>query len=162
VSREFVDFVAGLAESWWPARQLVQAAFVERAQVHGSGQVVMLKQYCPWIAHLFELEEEAGVGGLVKYVLYSDHKGGWRIHAVPEKVGSFTSRLALPEQWCGLRDQALSDALALPGCTFVHANGFIGGHATLEGALKMADMALKLLQGGSRATIDAEVTPPRS
>lgn len=143
VSREFVDFVSSLAESWWPARQLVEVAFKNRLASHGSGQVIVLTQYCPWIAHLFDLEEEAKCLGETKYVLYDDGKGGWRIHAVPEKVGSFTSRLALPERLRGLRDAVLSEASGISGCTFVHANGFIGGAASYEGVLKMADLALK-------------------
>ena len=32
----------------------------------------------------------------------------------------------------------------IPGCVFVHASGFIGGNATLEGALEMARKALTL------------------
>ena len=147
VSKEFIDFVSGLAESWWPARQLVERAFTQRLSQHPSGQMVVLTQYCPWIAHLFELEEEAGVVGSVKYVLYGDNKGSWRIHAVPEKVGSFVSRLGLPEDWRGLRDAALSEVLGVEGCIFVHSNGFIGGHSTLEGARKMAERALSVREG---------------
>jgi uncharacterized UPF0160 family protein len=143
VSTEFVDFVMPLAESWWPARQLVETAFGQREGTHSSGQVMVLTQYCPWIAHLFDIEEEEGVLGMVKYVLYQDQKGQWRIHAVPEKVGSFASRLGLPERWRGLRDAALCDVSGIPGCTFVHANGFIGGNVTLEGAIHMADCSLK-------------------
>ena len=32
----------------------------------------------------------------------------------------------------------------IPGCVFVHASGFIGGHATFEGALEMARKALAM------------------
>lgn len=30
-----------------------------------------------------------------------------------------------------------------PGAIFIHASGFIGGHKTFEGALKMASLALQ-------------------
>jgi hypothetical protein len=33
-------------------------------------------------------------------------------------------------QWRALRDEQLSQASGVPGGVFVHANGFIGGHAT--------------------------------
>ena len=144
---EFVDFVSYLCHSWWPARQLVAAAFEERETVHASGQVIYLnKSYCPWADHLFELERDAGVLGLTKYVLYADAKGSMiRIHAVPEKVGSFALRLPLPEAWRGLRDDVLCAAAnGIAGCTFVHANGFIGGNKTVEGALQMIDATLKM------------------
>lgn len=144
VSREFIDFVTALTDSWWPARQMVEEAWESRTTYDKSGEVVVLTHYCPWIAHLFDLEEEHGVQNSTKYVLYQDNKGAWRIHAVPDKVGSFQSRLPLPEKWCGLRDSVLSEAIGIPGSIFVHSNGFIGGNETLEGALKMARGALAL------------------
>lgn len=143
VGREFVDFVRHLVTAWWPARQLVAAAFAERAALHPSGQILFLKTYCPWADHLFQLEEEAGVVGLTKFVLYDDAKGSMvRVHAVPSTPGSFHLRLALPEKWRGVRDDQLSEVAGVPGCTFVHASGFIGGNRTMDGALKMAELAL--------------------
>lgn len=52
-------------------------------------------------------------------------------------------RLSLPQAWCGLRDEALSQQSGISGCVFVHANGFIGGNETYEGALEMAARTLK-------------------
>ena len=75
VLAEFTSYLTRLVQSWWPARQLVAAAFAERTQLHPSGQVLYLKTYCPWTDHLFQLEEEEDVPGLVKYVLYDDAKG---------------------------------------------------------------------------------------
>ena len=51
-------------------------------------------------------------------------------------------RLPLPEPWRGLRDEALDEVSGIPGCIFVHASGFIGGHRTREGALNMARATL--------------------
>lgn len=53
-----------------------------------------------------------------------------------------TCRLPLPESWRGLRDEALDQVSGIPGCIFVHASGFIGGHHTREGALSMARATL--------------------
>ena len=59
------------------------------------------------------------------------------------KEGSqFDNRLSLPESWRGLRDQALVDVAKIPGCTFVHTGGFIGGNLAYEGALAMAKYTL--------------------
>lgn len=52
-------------------------------------------------------------------------------------------RLSLKEEWRGLRDEELSKISGIPGCIFVHANGFIGGNKTREGALQMALQSLK-------------------
>ena len=76
--------------------------------------------------------------------LMQDNEKKWRIQAVPASASSFESRRALPAPWRGLRDQTLSEATGLPGCVFVHAGGFIGGHATREGATQLAQKALQL------------------
>jgi uncharacterized UPF0160 family protein len=72
-----------------------------------------------------------GKEGTTIYVLYPDESGKWRIQAVPESSESFQSRKALPQEWRGLRDEALSQVTGVPGCIFVHASGFIGGQYSL-------------------------------
>lgn len=59
-------------------------------------------------------------------------------HLLPQ----LSCRLPLPEAWRGLRDEALDQVSGIPGCIFVHASGFIGGHHTREGALSMARATL--------------------
>ena len=72
-----------------------------------------------------------------------------RIQAVPVQAGAFTSRLALPNEWRGIRDSQLSEISGIDGCIFVHNSGFIGGNKTKEGALKMAKRSMELqLQDG--------------
>eukprot|EP00441_Pelagodinium_beii_P023292 CAMPEP_0197676900 /NCGR_PEP_ID=MMETSP1338-20131121/87561_1 /TAXON_ID=43686 ORGANISM="Pelagodinium beii, Strain RCC1491" /NCGR_SAMPLE_ID=MMETSP1338 /ASSEMBLY_ACC=CAM_ASM_000754 /LENGTH=347 /DNA_ID=CAMNT_0043257651 /DNA_START=38 /DNA_END=1078 /DNA_ORIENTATION=+ len=128
-ARELCDVVCGYASSWLPARSIVQEALLERSKVHSSGEIMRLPRFCPWQEHLFDLEEEeeAHRTPLVKYVLFQDSRGGWRIQAAPKARGSFENRQPLPKAWCGIRDQALSDLTGIAGCVFVHANGFIGG-----------------------------------
>ena len=85
-----------------------------------------------------------GISGSVLYVLYGDTSGSWRIQAVPVDPTSFDSRKKLPEAWRGVRDEALSVLVGVPGAIFIHASGFIGGHSTKEGALSMAIQALDM------------------
>lgn len=139
---EFVQEVMYRAKSWLPARAIVEEALKAREKHHASGQIVVLPRHCPWQEHLIDLEEEHGVAGLVKYCLYTDTAGAWRVQAVPVAKGSFQSRLALPEPWRGVRDAALSELTGIDGCIFVHAGGFIGGNATFEGVMQMAKNAL--------------------
>ncbi len=61
---------------------------------------------------------------------------------MPKNSYSFESRRPLPEAWRGLRDAELDAAAGIEGCVFVHRAGFIGGHRTREGAVKMATQAL--------------------
>ena len=102
----------------------------------------------PWKEHLFELEEENNLSGessSIVYVIYTDQSGMWRIQCVPEQPRSFSNRLGLPDSWRGVRDAELETVSGIPGATFVHAGGFIGGNRSREGVVAMAEAALKQL-----------------
>ncbi|KAJ1617000.1 metal-dependent protein hydrolase [Pavlovales sp. CCMP2436] len=154
---ELVSCVLRLCTQWWPARRLVADALAETevaAAALPAAEARVRKQLlqldgggCPWQGHLLALEEERKVplALAVKYVLYADSRGQWRVQATPTEEGGFHSKLPLPEPWRGVRDEALSALVGLDGCVFVHAAGFIGGHQTREGALQLACKALALL-----------------
>mmetsp|Transcript_51699 Transcript_51699/g.93157 ORF Transcript_51699/g.93157 Transcript_51699/m.93157 type:complete len:370 (+) Transcript_51699:54-1163(+) len=145
-AQELCAVIQGYSSSWLPARSIVDEALAERLKVHSSGEILRLARFCPWQEHLFDLEaeDEAASTPLVKYVLFQDSRGGWRVQAAPKARGSFENRLQLPKAWCGLRDKELSAASGIEACVFVHANGFIGGNSSEDGALKMAAGALAL------------------
>mmetsp|Transcript_33513 Transcript_33513/g.50682 ORF Transcript_33513/g.50682 Transcript_33513/m.50682 type:complete len:366 (-) Transcript_33513:239-1336(-) len=144
-AKELSDVVSGYCESWLPARSIVEAGLSKRRELHPSGEIMKLPGFCPWQEHLFDIEseEEDARTPLVKYVLFADSRAGWRIQAVPKERGSFENRLALPKAWRGIRDKDLSELTGIPGCVFVHAAGFIGGHSTEDGAFEMAKKALE-------------------
>ncbi|PIN97601.1 hypothetical protein AB205_0061300 [Aquarana catesbeiana] len=140
---EFVSRLDFYHRSWLPARALVEQAIRERLQVDNSGEVVMLAQGgCPWKEHLFQVEKELSLEKQIKYVIYPDQSGKWRVQCVPTGPNTFQNRLSLPEDWRGLRADDLSSISGIPGCIFVHTTGFIGGNETQEGALEMAQKAL--------------------
>ncbi|CAD7700207.1 unnamed protein product [Ostreobium quekettii] len=142
---EFADHVKYSGQSWLPGRQYVQESFDERLNIDSSGEIMQLKRYCPWKEHLYDLEEASGVSGQVKYCLYEDDREHvWRIQAVSVSPGSYISRRRLPNAWRGLRSDELDKVVGIPGCVFVHAGGFIGGHKTCEGVLAMAQKALTM------------------
>lgn len=141
---EFVDKIKYCGKHWLPAREIVQNAMKERQTHRPEGDVLVLHQACPWTSHLFEIEEELGIKGHVKYVLYTDQQKQWRIQSVPLDEGGFDNRAPLPEPWRGKREADLSALTGIPDCVFVHHNGFIGGTKTFEGVLKMAKLALSL------------------
>ncbi|XP_008573070.1 PREDICTED: UPF0160 protein MYG1, mitochondrial [Galeopterus variegatus] len=142
VREEFLQRLDFYQHSWLPARALVEEALAQRFQVDPSGEIVELaKGGCPWKEHLYHLESELSPP-VVTFVIYTDQGGQWRVQCVPKEPHSFQSRLPLPEPWRGLRDKALDQVSGIPGCIFVHANGFIGGHQTREGALSMARATL--------------------
>ncbi|KAL3842742.1 hypothetical protein ACJMK2_020730 [Sinanodonta woodiana] len=139
VGEEFLSRLMFYKNSWLPARELVKKAIDKREQIDSSGEIIVLTEGgCPWKDHLFAVEEEEEISPLIKYVLYTDQSGKWRVQCVPVSLNGFENRLSLSKEWCGLRDAELSEKSGIPGCIFVHANGFIGGNETYEGALQMA------------------------
>lgn len=145
-AKELCDVICGYCAGWLPARTIVEGALKSRKEIHPSGEIMKLPKFCPWVEHLFDLEEEEETNRapLVKYVIFADSRAGWRVQCAPKVRGSFENRLSLPKAWCGVRDQALSDLSGIADCVFVHANGFIGGNATEAGALAMTIKALEM------------------
>lgn len=144
VGAEFQDRLDYYQNAWLPARVVVETAVQMRHQVDPSGEIVMFDQGgCPWKEHLFTLEKEMKVEVPIKFVLYPDQNGQWRVQCVPAGLNTFQNRLSLLEEWRGIRDDALSELSGIPSCIFVHSSGFIGGNKTKEGALEMARRTLQ-------------------
>jgi len=146
VGAEFADRVHSYFKIWLPARTLVATALDSRFEIDPSGEVLSLGVGgCPWKDHLMDLELEKTVDPPIKYVLFEDSNAGtWRIQCVPAAKNSFENRLSLPEAWRGVRDEELSKVTGIPGSTFVHVGGFIGGGKTYDCVLEMARAALKI------------------
>lgn len=51
-----------------------------------------LKTRCPWKDHLFDLEEEMGIVGKIKFVVFYDTTDSWRVQGVPIQPDSFVCR----------------------------------------------------------------------
>ncbi|KAH3898787.1 Myg1p SCDLUD_005123 [Saccharomycodes ludwigii] len=135
----FVRYVKNLGESWYPAKTIVEESINNRFTVDPErGAIIKFTQFVPWKEHLHAIEKELGIENQIKFVLFPDNSGSWRVSTVTISPGSFEFRLGLPTEWRGLRDDELSAKSAIPNCVFVHAAGFIGGNKTEEGALKMA------------------------
>jgi len=140
---DFIAVMTNIVESDLPARAFVERAVVNRYTTDASGEIISLQSGgLPWRNHLYELEKELNVEPLVKFVLYTDVAGMWRVQAVTVEGRGFENRLSLPEEWRGVRDADLTGIAGIPGCRFCHAAGFIGGNDTYEGALEMARVAL--------------------
>ncbi|XP_067832930.1 UPF0160 protein MYG1, mitochondrial [Heptranchias perlo] len=150
VGSEFMDRLEFYHKSWLPARALVEDAIRDRFKEDLSGEIVVLtKGGCPWKEHLFELEKDLKIEQPIKFVLYMDQRGQWRVQCVPQGLGTFQNRLSLLEEWRGVRDEELCALSGIAGCVFVHASGFIGGNVTKEGALEMARRTLHRADGAN-------------
>jgi len=140
---DFLSVLTKVVESDLPARSIVEQAVLDRMQTDPSGEIIKFPSGgLPWKHYLYEFEKKHSVDPLVKFVLYTDHSGMWRVQAVTVEGKAFENRLGLPEEWRGVRDADLEAVTKIPGSRFVHAAGFIGGNDTEEGAMEMARVAL--------------------
>ena len=151
VSDAFNLYLNNCLNFWLPARDIVTQAIesnivMAAASVSAAdSKILVLPTSCPWKDHLFST---AGTEEILYLIYPEGANSSWRIQACPESSDSFVSRLALPEQWRGLRDAELDAVVSAsgvePGAIFIHRSGFIGGHKTKEGALAMARAAVEL------------------
>mmetsp|Transcript_8421 Transcript_8421/g.17476 ORF Transcript_8421/g.17476 Transcript_8421/m.17476 type:complete len:406 (-) Transcript_8421:52-1269(-) len=142
--QDFVSVMTKIVESDLPAREVVEKSVLERLKIDASGEIICFPSGgLPWKGHLYELEKQHKLDKLVKFVLYTDQGGMWRVQAVTVEGTLFENRLGLPEEWRGVRDEDLEKLTNIKGCRFVHAAGFIGGNTFYEGALEMARVALQ-------------------
>jgi len=142
---DFLSCLIKIVESDMPARAFVEDALKERLDTDASGEIIKLSSGgLPWKNHLYDLEKQYKIEGdaLIKFVLYTDQAGMWRVQAVTVEGKQFENRLSLPQEWRGVRDEDLVQVTKIPGSRFCHAAGFIGGADTYEGALAMAKEAL--------------------
>lgn len=80
----------------------------------------------------------------VLFVIYPDSADQqFQVRTVPVEPQSFEARLDLPEQWAGLRDDALSDVSGVTDAVFCHNARFICGAESKAGAITMATLALR-------------------
>ena len=146
---DFEAVLTHIVEADLPARALVEQALVERFTVDASGEVITLASGgMPWRHALYAWEDAQDITPLIKFVLYPDTAGMWRVQAVTVQGKAFENRLSLPPAWRGLRDAQLVAQCHIATARFVHAAGFIGGADTYEDAVAMARLALQ--QQGSK------------
>lgn len=132
-----------------------EAKIMVRAWLHqlsknpsGVSDVLLLNTFCPW------QEVVINEAPTIKFVVYPSETGDYRVQAVPDAVGSFGMRMALPESWAGLRGMELALAVRTSGgaiadseAVFCHNGRFIAGATTLGAAMQMAWAATGRLKG---------------
>ncbi|KAJ8928442.1 hypothetical protein NQ314_019031 [Rhamnusium bicolor] len=143
VGSEFKEKVLEAATVWWPAREIVKQSIIDRKEIYKSGEIIILNERCPWKEHLMALEDEMGISGEIKFVIFHDKGDSWRVQGIPVQPDSFICRVFLHKDWRGVRDDQLSTISGIDNCLFCHSTGFIGGNHTKEGALNMALKSLK-------------------
>ncbi len=95
---DFMSVVTKIVEGDLPARQFVEKAVLERMETDPSGEIIKLSSGgLPWRNYLYEFESKHSLDPLIKFVLYTDQSGMWRVQAVTVEGKAFENRLGLPE-----------------------------------------------------------------
>ncbi|XP_031636724.1 UPF0160 protein [Contarinia nasturtii] len=143
VGAEFVDSVLYYSTVWWPARAIVTGAIKSRFDLHSSGKIIELAQFCPWKQHLYDLEKVEKCEGDILYCICASAPDDHRVICVSKTASSFVCRKFLPPSWRGIRDADLESVSNIADTKFVHATGFIGGAKTRNAVLQMAINAIE-------------------
>ena len=141
---DFLSSLSHIVESDLEALSFVDEAVKGRAEIDPSGEIIKFSSGgMPWKGHLYDLEAKYDIEGKIKFVLYEDQGGMWRVQAVTVKGTAFANRIGLCSAWRGVRDSDLVGVSGIEGAKFAHAAGFIGGAKTFEAALQMAKLSIK-------------------
>lgn len=117
---------------------------VERA-MKGEGQVLIFDEPLPWQENFFQLGGEKHPA-LFVIMPSGDH---WKLRGIPpNKKDKMQVRMPLPQQWGGLRDEALAKVSGIPGAIFCHKGRFISVWETKEDALAALKVVLSLAREG--------------
>ena len=68
--------------------------------------------------------------------------GTWKVNTMRKSSGMVAPRKPLPESWAGLRDADLAKVTGVPDARFCHNARFVAVVGSLEGAKKLAELAL--------------------
>lgn len=120
--------------------QELAAAQVRAAERLLDGRVLYLARGgMPWTGVV--LEEMPDVR-LVLYPETDENEQRFVLRTVPAGAGTFASRMDLPQAWAGLRDAQLAAVTGVPDAVFTHTKRFIAVARSLQGALRLAELAL--------------------
>lgn len=112
-------------------------SYARKSAEAGHKALLLLDKFVPWKGVV--MHEYPGID----YVLFPAVDGNWVVHAVPVEPGSFKSRKLLPQNWAGMTNHDLDRETGVEGGIFCHRNRFMAVHSSKEGALALADLAIK-------------------
>lgn len=75
--------------------------------------------------------------------IYPNKYKDWQVVAIRKAMESFELRKKLPKNWAGLREEELTQVTGVPDAIFCHKDLFLAGAKSKEGAIKLAQLALK-------------------
>jgi len=100
--------------------------------------LIVLDRKLPWEKAVFEND----LTDLLFVIYPNEDATSWYCRTIPPEPNSFGQRLALPEAWRGLQEEAFSRAAGIPDGVFCHPSGFICGARSKASAVRLAKQAI--------------------
>lgn len=113
---------------------------VEKAIEESTNHILILNEYMPW--QDFVLTSDTDKAKDLWYAIYPSKRGGYAVHCVNVKQGSFENRKSLPKEWSGLENEKLQEVTGVNNARFCHIACFLATTDTFEAALKLAELAV--------------------
>lgn len=138
---EALDFVSSHFERLFKRYRYILACRdkVAAAMAPKNGALIF-DEAMPWQESFFELGGETHPA---LFVLMPSQEH-WKLRGIPPSPREkMDVRMPLPEEWAGLRDEALQKASGIDGAIFCHKGRFISVWKTKEDALKALKAVLK-------------------
>lgn len=114
---------------------------VDEAIESSVNNIMVLDRFVPWQEFIFSSANNKASD--ILFVVFPSNRGGYNWQCVPDALGSFGMRKAVPDEWKGLRDLELQNVTGVATASFCHPEGFIGGATTLEDAIALAKLAVE-------------------
>jgi uncharacterized UPF0160 family protein len=118
------------AKSRLKSKKIIEKAYVQSK----DKRLVVHEKFVPF--DFYEYPE-------ILFRVYKDIRGMWCLKTINISSHSFASRKLLPKEWWGKRDGDLVHATGVADAIFCHNTGFLAVSKTKQGALDLANMALR-------------------
>ena len=105
-----------------------------------NSRVIVLDRKLPWEKAVFD----GGLTDLLFVIYPNEDATSWYCRTIPPEPSSFGQRLALPEAWRGLQEEAFSKVAGIPDGVFCHPSGFICGARSQASAIELAERAIEV------------------
>ena len=114
---------------------------VERTIDNTPGRLMVLEEPVPWKDALLGSDNPHAKD--ILFVIYPSERGGFVWQGVPDALGGYGLRKAVPDVWRGLSGDELRKVTSIPTAVFCHQKGFAGSAETLEDAIMFAMKAIE-------------------
>ena len=123
------------------------------------GHIMVLDRYLPWRQIVTGKDAPKGAED-IWYVIFPSNRGGYNVQCIPVAPDSTNVRYPVPESWHGAEKSELQRLTGAADATFCHPNGFLMAADSLEGAVKIAEEAVRSNLSVSDGDLEEENAGP--